>query len=186
MQNINIQELVNEITQPDAVCLINDEVPETSEKRYLHLIYGLANVVKQCFQKEMYNPYLHIKDGNGDFLYNDRLYIEESKIYTFALKNTSECEIHLIKKEDSLGFYYHAITQQSLTNDNRFYLEEIDFNDGVFGEKMYDEAADSIIKMIKKRENIRNNIQLITSTVVHNYKPKTKQWSIEHWNRKKR
>ncbi len=75
-QNSNIQELVNKITQPDATCKLDYEVPQVLEERHLCLISSLIEGVKLCVRNTMYTPYVHIKDAKGDFIFNNRLKIE--------------------------------------------------------------------------------------------------------------
>jgi hypothetical protein len=41
-QNFNIQEFVNEIIQPNALCVVANEVLENPEKRHLHTLYSLG------------------------------------------------------------------------------------------------------------------------------------------------
>ncbi|OED38854.1 hypothetical protein AB832_04320 [Flavobacteriaceae bacterium (ex Bugula neritina AB1)] len=122
-QNINIQGLVNEITQPNAVCVIDNEVPKNSEKRHLHMLYGLVNIVKKCIQKKMYHPYIHIKDIDGNFLFNDRLHIEEAAINQIAINNPAYCDIHLIKHQGTSKIYYCASTPDTLADNNRYYMD---------------------------------------------------------------
>ncbi|WP_298547659.1 hypothetical protein [uncultured Aquimarina sp.] len=180
-QNINIQELVNEITQPNAVCVIDNEVPENPEKRHLHLIYSLVNIVKQCIQKEMYHPYIHIKDIQGNFLFNDRLHIEDANINQTAINNPGYCDIHLIMQKDTSKIYYCATTPDTLADNNRYYIDQVNFTNGTIDTIAYKKAAFAILDMIKKGEKLDLNQSIDTSVTVHNYEPNSKHWSIEYY-----
>lgn len=180
-QNINIQGLVNEITQPNAVCIIDNEVPKNPEKRYLHIMYSLINIVKKCILKEVYNPYIHIKDVHGNFLFNDRIRIEDNTINQTVINNPGYCDIHLIKRKDSLSVYYCATTPDSLADNNRFYMDQINFSNGILDKIAYEKAGIVILDMVKKGENIGSNTPVDTSVTVHNFEPDSKHWVIEYY-----
>jgi len=183
-QKINIRELVDEISQPNVVCVIDNEIPVAPEESHLHIIYSLVNIVKQCISKKLYNPYIHIKDVHGTLFFNNRLHIEQANISEKAVNNPGYCNIHLIKNENSLTVYYCATTPKSLTNDNQFYLNQINFSNGTLNEKAYEIAAVAIVKMVKEGEHIDHKTPIDTSLTVHNYEQETKQWRIEcHWRK---
>lgn len=179
----NIQKLVDEITQPNAVCVINNEVPENEEDRFLHILYSLITLIKGCISKEVYHPYIHIKDVYGNFLFNDRLHIHEWKVNQIAIGNSGYCDIHLIKKKGSKAVYYYAATPDTLADNNRFYLSHINFSNGEINEIAYQIAATSILKMVKEGEGIDKNTPIDTSVTVHNYDPNSKFWMIEYFAR---
>jgi hypothetical protein len=179
-QNIDIQEIVNEITQPNAVCVIGNEVPENPNKRYLHILYSLMNIVKKCILKEVSSPYIHIKDVHGNFLFNDRIHIGGHIINLTAINNPGYCDIHLIKRNNSLSAYYYAATPDSLTDNNRFYMAQINFSNGILNSIAYEKAAIVILDMVKKGENMDSNTPVETSITVHNFEPDSKHWVIEY------
>lgn len=185
LHNIQIQELVDEIWHPDIVCKIDNEVPKNVEDRYLHILYSLVNIVKRCVTKGLHSPYIHIKDVHGELLFNDRLNIINKRINKFILYKPEYCEIHLIKKRNSLAVYYYAFTPQSIADNNRFYLNQINFSNGTLNLEAYQKAATAILKMVKKGGAIDDNTLMDTSVTLHNYDPDTKQWSIDYHRRSK-
>jgi hypothetical protein len=179
-QNINIQELVDEISQPNVVCVIGNKVPKNPEDNYLHVIYSLVNIIRRCIYQKLYNPYIHIKDIHGKLLFNDRLHIADIDINQIAIRNAGYYDIHLIKRKNSLMVYYCVITPELITQ-NKPYINRINFTDGIFEEIAYRKAADVLIKMIKKEEKINHSASVNSSITVHNYEPDTQQWCIEHF-----
>ncbi len=182
--HINIHELVNEITQPNAVCVVNNEVPENVEERFLHTLYGLLKTVKSCILKEMYHPYIHIKDIHGTFLFNDRLHICEEGVNNMAMNNPGYCDIHLVQKKHSSDVYYCATISDLLADDHKFYMNKINFvNAGDLNSVAYKEAGKSIMNMVKKGEGIDKNTPLDTSVTVHDYDPNSKLWTVVFFTR---
>ncbi len=183
-QNINIQELVNEIGQPNAVCLINNDVPKNPEERNLHIIYSLVNIVKQCIIKGMYTPYIHVKDIHGKLHFNDRLYIKETEVDQEAMNYPGYCDIHLVKSKDSLTAYYCATTPKSMANNQSFYLNIINFSNGTLDREAYEQAKEAILNMVKREEGIDDSTNVNTSFTVHNYEAKDKTWQIVYYTSK--
>ncbi len=180
-QEINIQEFVDEITQPNVECVIDNEVPEDEAERFGHIVYSLITIIRQCIRKQMLHPYLHIKDVNGNFLFNSRLVITESPVNIMAMDNLAYCDIHLIKKGATSEVYYCATTPDTLADNNRFYLNRINFTNGVLDRNAYEKATQVIIKMIRKNEHIAPGTPMDASITVHHYEPESKVWEIESY-----
>ncbi|WP_103867302.1 hypothetical protein [Aquimarina sp. I32.4] len=180
LQNINIQKLVDEISQPNVVCEIDNEIPKNAEGRYIHIIYTLVNIVRPCMYKKLFNPYIHIKDIHGKLLFNDRLHIADTAINEIAIKNARYFDVHLVRRKDSLMVHYCVVTPE-LIAQNRPYVNRINFTDGVFKEVAYRKAASIIIKMIKDKEKMDHNSSENFSITVHNYEPETQKWCIENF-----
>lgn len=181
--NIDIQELVNEITQPNVVCAIDNKVPKNPEERSLHILFSLMNIVKGCIQKDMYHPYIHIKDVDGNLLFNNRIEINKESINQTAINNPGYCDINLIKEKDSLNIYYCATTPDTLADNNRFYMSYINFTNGKLDKVAYEKAATTILNMVKEGEGIDKNTPIDTSVTVHNYHPNSNFWTIEYFAR---
>ena len=178
-QQISIQDIVDEITQPNVVCVIDNEVPQHPEEQYLHIIYSLIHIVKQCVVKAMHTPYIHIKDVKGNFLFNERLNIVEDPINLIALDIASDCDIHLIKIKGTAIIYYCATTSNWLANTNRFYLNKINLTNGTIDELAYKKAGYTILNMVREGENIAKDVAIDTNVTVHSYDRDTKYWEIE-------
>ncbi len=178
-QNSNIQDLVNEITQPDVICTLEDEMPQVSEERHLYLISSLLEVVKLCVKNTMYTPYVHIKDAKGDFIFNNRLKIENSKLNLLAINNPGDCEIHWVKTKHALNAYYCVSIPDSEGYKAERYLNKINFSKGAFNERSDSSAAHIILKAITRIEKIDTAKARDTSVTIHDFEPNTSAWRIE-------
>ena len=183
-QNSNIQELVNKITQPDVTCKLDYEVPQVSEERHLCLISSLIEVVKLCVRNTMYTPYVHIKDAKGDFIFNNRLKIENSRLNLLAINNLGDCEIHWIKRKNALNAYYCVSISDSQGYKGERQLNKINFSNAAFNEKSDTSAAHIILKAIIRIEKIDTTMVKDTSVTIHNFEPSTSSWRIENHMRK--
>ncbi len=173
---INIQKLVDDVSSPTAVCVLDSEINDPqSRKNYVS--YALLNLVRQCVSKELYDPYIHIKDITGRLYFNDRLHIIKDEMLPVAILDRGTYEVHFVQNQDSMLVSSCGETPY-LANKNTV-LNQINFTgDGELTDKAFIGASKIIINKIKEKQGVPLDSLGDTNLVVHYHDTLKKEWHL--------